>query len=338
MKLNPNSEFIEKLLCLIGLGFAIELVFFKFLPDISTGLIQSQVSQLTDFDVFRKAYIDIGTLSYTRPLGSRVFWAVAQFISHFVHSQDIRLHPLRITAGILTPLYVFAGALPVLRGAVDYNWRRFMAVWALVVLMGLYLFYPYDMPALALASISLFFLLRERLGLALMFMLFTGLVRETSFHIVTWVGLWMLLSRSRPIQARLMWFLAFVVAFVVEYQTVRHFYPGPMAAGGILTDWRDIFLSKSTLSLTVICSLGLQIVLALACLNRLRNRQLVDWRGAFFVANCCVLPAWWIFYRVMASNLAEFRLLMPALLPLVYGLAEAADRSVAREVGPQSGI
>jgi hypothetical protein len=92
-------------------------------------------------------------------------------------------------------------------------------------------------------------------------------------------------------------------------------------------------LARGLLSLTSICSLGLQAVFALVCLNRLWPIKSTDWRRGFFIANCCVLPGWWIFYRMMDGNLAEFRLLLPAVLPCVYGLAYAsgtAGRSPAQ--------
>src|SRR5580658_7170933 len=125
-----DSAIVEKLLSLIGLAFAIELVFFKFLPDIATGVIQGNPSDLTDFALFKRDYLQLGTLSYTRFLGNQILWHVAQFIAGFIHSQDVRLHPLRIAAGVLTPLYACVGAYPVLRGSLGLNWRYFMAAYA----------------------------------------------------------------------------------------------------------------------------------------------------------------------------------------------------------------
>jgi hypothetical protein len=318
----PESASVEKLLSLVGLAFAIELVFFKFMPDISTGVIQGNPSSLTDFALFKRDYLQLGTLAYTRFLGNRILWHLARIIAGFVHSQDMRLHPLRIAAGVLTPLYACIGAYPVLRGRLGLNWRYFMAAYAAMVLMSLYVFYPYDMPALALISVALYFLLQGNMGLTLVFMLLTGLFRETSFHVVTWVGLWMIIARTRPLQERVLWFAAFAAAFVLEYKLLRHFYPGPVTGEGhILIDPRAIFLAPGMLSLTAICSLGLQVVFALVCLNRLWPSKTPDWRRGFFIANCCVLPGWWIFYRMMDGNMAEFRLLLPAVLPCVYGLA-----------------
>lgn len=324
-----HSERFEKLLAAAALAFAIELVFFKFLPDLSTALIQGYSSNLTDFSLFERDYIVRGSLFSTRVLGNHIFWHVAHIVGHFVHSHDVRLHPLRITAGILTPLYAWAGAYPALRRSSGLNWRYFMAAYAVTVVISLYVFYPYDMPAFAALSVAMYFLLRERLGWALAFMLLTGLIRESAFHVVTWVALWALCSRSVPWGRRFTWLCAFAVTFILEYLAVRHYFPGPLTSvGGVLLDPRAIFLGKQMLSLTNTCVIGMQLVLAAVCLNRLRDTDPADWRHRFFVVNCYALPAWMIFYVVMNGNLAEFRLLLPALLPCIYGLAFATPAPV----------
>jgi len=183
----------------------------------------------------------------------------------------------------------------------------------------------------------MYFLLKADMVLTLIFMLLTGLFRETSFHVVTWVGLWMLLDRERSLLERVCWFGAFAVAFLVEYKGLRQFYPGPVTGDGhLLFNPRDIFLGRGTMSLTAICSVGLEAVFALVCLRWVRQLDVRDWRRGFFIANCCVLPAWWIFYRVMNSNLSEFRLLMPAVLPCVFGLAYRGGAPALRDA--QSGI
>jgi hypothetical protein len=334
MSRSGYSERFEKLLCLAALGFAIELVFFKFLPDLSTALIQGYPSNLTDFSLFERDYIVRGSLFSTRVLGNHIFWQVAQFVGHFVHSHDVRLHPLRITAGILTPLYAWAGAYPALRRKSGLNWRYFMAAYAVTVVISLYLFYPYDMPAFAALSVAMYFLVREHRGWALAFMLLTGLTRESAFHVVTWVALWALCSRSMPLGRRLTWVCAFAVAFILEYLAVRHYFPGPLTSvGGVVVDLRAIFLGRQMLSFTNICSVGMELVLAALCLNRLRDADPGDWRRRFFLVNCYALPAWMIFYVMMNANLAEFRLLLPAVLPCIYGLAFATSAPARRSDG-----
>ena len=49
-----------------------------------------------------------------------------------------------------------------------------------------------------------------------------------------------------------------------------------------------------------------------------------DWRRPFFRLNCLAFPGWLIFYRMMAGNLSEFRMLFPVLIPCIYGIAMGA--------------
>jgi hypothetical protein len=116
--------------------------------------------------------------------------------------------------------------------------------------------------------------------------------------------------------------------FVAEYVAVRHFFPGPVSsAGGLILDPRRLFLDKGLLSLTTICSVGLAALFPIACLAKLRaTGGANDWRFRFFELNCYVFPGWLVFYRMMNGNLSEFRMLFPALLPCMYGIAYSARR------------
>jgi len=46
--------------------------------------------------------------------------------------------------------------------------------------------------------------------------------------------------------------------------------------------------------------------------------------------NCYAFPGWIVFYRMMNGNLSEFRMLFPALLPCMYGIAYGARRAKVR--------
>jgi hypothetical protein len=326
----------EKILAVAALTLAIELVMFKFLPDISTATVQGLRSELTDFEVFRRYYLTPNSVHYARFLGNHILYWLATTLDGVHHSGDMRLHPLRVAAGILTPLYVYLGAHPVLRDSATFSWRYFFAAYSFAVLIGLYVFYPGDLSSLAFLSISLFFLLRERLGLALVFMLITGLFRETSFHVVFFVVMW---ARFSPSRGKVTWLGVFVGAFLVEYVLVRHFFPGPVAsAGRIILDPRKIFLDRGSLSLTTVCSVGLATLFPIACLLRLRSLARDDWRRRFFAVNCYSFPLWIVFYRMMNGNLSEFRMLLPVLLPYIYGISYAArQRTVDAGVPCQSG-
>jgi hypothetical protein len=317
-----TTDFAQKLIGLAAFVFAIELVLFKFLPDMSTAVIQHGVSGLTDFTTFEQAYLVPGSVHHARFLGNYILYDIARLLSTAYHSVDPRLHPLRVAAGLVTPLYACLGAVLVLKQDSDFLWRRFLAPYALMVLIGLYVFYPADMPSLACLSMALFFLLQEQLALALLFTLLTGLFRETSFHMVWLVGLWALCSHQIPLRNRAIWVGLFAGLFVIEYVAVRHFFPGPVSSGGgLILDPRTLFLDRGLLSLTTLCSVGLAALYPLACLERLHELQTSDWRQRFFTLNCYAFPAWLVFYRMMNGNLSEFRMLFPALLPCIYGMA-----------------
>jgi hypothetical protein len=322
-----TRETAQKLLAVAALSCAIELVFFKFLPDIATAVIQHSTSNLADFGQFRREYLGAGSVHHARFLGNITLYHLARWLGTLYQSADVRLHPLRLAAAILTPIYAYMGAHFALRDSSTLQWRYFVALYALMVVIGQYVFYPADMPALAFLSMALFFLLRERLGITFVLMLVTGLYRETSFHVVWLVASWAWCSQSRPPRVRLAWVGAFALGFVCGYWLVRRFFPGPVtAAQGVILDPRVLFLDKSMLSLTNLCSVGLAVLFPLACLLRVRDIPAGDWRRGFFSVNAWVFPAWLLFYRMMNGNLAEFRMLFPVVLPCIYGIAYAAPR------------
>jgi hypothetical protein len=317
----------EKIIAVAALTLSIELVIFKFVPDIGTATVQQLPSALTDFEVFRHDYLRPNSVHYARFLGNHILYFLATALDGVYHTTDVRLHPLRLAAGILTPLYAYLGAIPVLAGTAVFSWRYFLALYSFAVLIGLYVFYPGDMSSLAFFSLSLYFLLRERPALAILFMLITGLFRETSFHLVVFAAIWAISTPSRSATSKAMWVGAFAAAFALEYALVRHFFPGPIAsAGGIIFDPRQIFLDRGFLSLTTVCSLGLAILFPVAAWVRLRPLPGGDWHKQFFVLNCYCFPLWIVFYRMMNGNLSEFRMLLPALLPCIYGIAYAAQQ------------
>jgi len=155
----------------------------------------------------------------------------------------------------------------------------------------------------------------------------TGLFRETSLHLVWFVALWAGCDHSRPARERMLWVVAFALAFAVEYLLVRHFFPGPLSSAGgigIILDPRELFFSSGFLSLTAICSIGLAVLFPLGCLVLLRDSSRPDWRRRFFELNCYAFPGWLVFYRMMNGNLSEFRMLFPVLIPCIYGAAYAS--------------
>jgi hypothetical protein len=138
---------------------------------------------------------------------------------------------------------------------------------------------------------------------------------------------WALYDTRRPRRERVSWVGVFALTFLLEYLTVRHFFPGPVSsAGGLLLSPREIFFGAGMLSLTTICSLGLAALFPIACLVKVRDLRADDWRRGFFTLNSYAFAGWVVFYRMMNGNLSEFRMLFPVLLPCIYGVAYGAIR------------
>src|SRR5271154_2434860 len=125
-KTNQAAETADKVTHLFLLVVCIELVLFKFLPDIATAAIQNDASSLAAFTVFENTYMLPGSVHHARFFGNHILYFLAKEIAVFVHSADIRLHPLRIAAGVLTPIYACIGAIPVLYRNESYDWRAFV--------------------------------------------------------------------------------------------------------------------------------------------------------------------------------------------------------------------
>src|SRR6202022_2197391 len=103
------------------------LIFFKFLPDVGTSVVQNDRSILTDFSLFEKYYFTPNSVHYARFLSSRILHSFAVQLAHVYHSNDLRLHPLRIAAALLTAIYALIGASLALQDERRYCWRSFMA-------------------------------------------------------------------------------------------------------------------------------------------------------------------------------------------------------------------
>jgi hypothetical protein len=336
----PTADRLDQGLCVLALTLSIELVLFKFAPDISAQILQNAPSPLGSYAAFEHYYLQPGSVHYARFLGNYILYFLAKLVEPAYHGGDLRLHPLRIAAGLLTPLYALIGAGPVLINALEYSWHRFFALYAFAVLISLYVFYPCDMPAFAFLSIALLCVLRERMWAALLFMLIVGLFRESSFHVIGFAAAWSMSGgRFSPVR-RLAWVAGFASAFLIEYLAIRHFFPGPVSAvGHIILDWKVVFLDKGLLSLTSVCSLGLATLFPIACLLKVQAMPRGDWRGRFFIIHCAAFPAWVVFYRMLNGNTAELRMLLPAILPCIYGIAyqAASNRPLPRLPSIQSG-
>lgn len=309
----------SKWFALLLLVLAIELIFFKFVPDLGTATLPNQgPSLLTDIHAFQDYYQTPNSVMYPRFAGTSILLWLARFIGNHVHSTDVRLYPLRIAAGILTPLYAMIGLIPVLRCRTRYRWQTYTTLYGIYCALGLYVFYPYDMPSIALISIAAFLILEEQLGPALVVMTLTGIFRESSLHIVWFVFAWAWCRPTPAPSKRWGWCALYLAVFGLEYLLVHRFYPGHTAA-----DWdlHDVFFGRGLWSFTCIVTLSLVAIVPLYTVVRVKSQASPDWRSKFFLMNCASTPFWILFYRFVGGNISELRMLLPVVLPLFYGIA-----------------
>jgi hypothetical protein len=320
---NPStdcrSERSDKTFALLLLAFAMELVFFKFIPDLGTATLPNQgPSILTNFKVFENTFSAPGSVMHPRFAGPWILLTVAKFLAPYLHSSDIRLHPLRVAAAILTPVYAIVGIAPVLVWSTRYRWRIYVVLYCSYCVLSLYVFYPYDMPSIALLSVAAFLMLEGRLGATLITMLLIGIFRESAFHVVWFALAWALCNREVPVLRRAGWAAIYAVAFALEYVLIRVGYPG---RGALLLDPHEIFFGRGLWSLTCIATLAIVAIVPVHYLVTRGLRRGSDWRHNFFLLNCAATPVWIIFYRIMGGNISELRMLIPVLLPIFYGIA-----------------
>ena len=325
MNKSKNNIFFQKISMLIIFFLVIELVFFKFIPDIGTAFYQNNISTLVSFNAFREYFLTSESVMYPRFLGNIILYETANFISSHYHSTDIRLHPLRIAAGILTPIYFAIGIIPIFFDR-KINWQKFSLFYFLMFISGLYVFYPYDAPSIGLISLSMYFVIKDKLFVAFFFFILTGFFRESSFHLVIIVLIWCFYIKSHSYYYRVSWPIIYLISFIVQYKFIRYYFPAPIIAGGDgFLSFLEIFFGSGLLSLTTIVTLALILMFPIYyflekgdwSLNLGINKPIHN----FFAANCYLVPLWVIFYRAMNGNITEFRMLWPALIPCIYGIS-----------------
>ncbi|MDR3088525.1 MAG: hypothetical protein LBU39_01735 [Desulfobulbaceae bacterium] len=257
-----------------------------------------------------------------RFLGNYILYGLARLLDACFHSPDIRFHPLRIAAGMLTPLYFVIGVSPIFSAAgTMLNWRVFLVGYAALFVSGMYIFYPCDAPSLALFSIGVFSLLRNRMPEVFTAMALMMLFRESAFHLVVLAAMWSATCRVENPARRLAWIFILASFFVIEYKLIRFWFPGPLTGTGQLLLSREIFTGGALLSPTSLVTLPLVALPPLVYLCVRNPDQTGVSLDKFFLLNCLAVPLWLIFYRVLGGNITEFRLLWPVLLPIIYGIA-----------------
>lgn len=323
-KVDFKKNLYRNIIIFLASILTFELVIFKFTPDLGITLVQAvktgiDQSPLVSFDVYIYYFKRAGSVFYPRFLASDIQYYLAEGLARFVHSSDIRMHPLRIAEGVMVPIYFTIGVIPAILAQKTYNTIIFMTLYAFVCAMSLYTFTPYDIACASLLSLGLWFLLNGQLLLCLTAMIVAGPVRESSLHIVFFVALAALLTPGR-LPVKFGWVAVFGLFYSVEYIVIRHFFPAPVSSEAwSLETVKDIFLGPGVVSLTSIFSVGLAILFPLAVLLEIPANG--DWRAKFFRLNAYAFPIWMLFYRLFNGNLSEFRIFLPMFAPLIFALS-----------------
>lgn len=331
-----NISRLKALEKVFGISFCvmlIELVIFKYIPDIGSAYYQGSTSPLASFEAYSDYYMLPGSVHHARFLGNLILWHVADFVGGLVHSSDVRLHPLRLAAAILTPLYFIMGLIPAFLSE-DIDWKSFIVFYMAMFFGGMYVFYPCDAPSLAGVSWAVFFLMQNKYLHVLCVLLITGLFRESAFHVVVLSGIYFLAEKPRVDTKLAVWVALFAIAFIVEYAIIRLYFPGPVSVNATAhsIDLREMFFGKGLWSLTSLVTLMLLSLFPLFYMLKefmadsgdLPSRRVpgpVPYMRTFFRLNCAAIPFWIIFYRAMGGNMTEFRIFWPTLIPVVYGIA-----------------
>ena len=320
---SPRDKAAYGLAVLACLVFIV-LVFFKFVPDLGNGVVQTSTSTLTSLSLFEDYFMAPGSVHHARFLGNYLVDGLAKAISPFVHSSDVRLSPVRLAATALTMLWFLVALMPVHLLPGRISWHVYLPVFGLMFMAGQYVYYPCDAPSIALLAVSMALLLREQMLASLGFMLLTGFFRESSFHMVVMVGIWAMVARHQSLQRRAWWLLAFALCFVLEYKLIRVYFPGdPRGLGWysqVLADPAGLLLGGGLWSLTTLMTLPLALLFLVACWV-LQRHEAHSWERSLFLWSCLAFPLWLVFYRVQGGNISEFRMMWPAMLPCVLGLA-----------------
>lgn len=303
------------------------LMLFKYVPDLGSSLVESLPSNLASWAAYEEYYFSTHSVHHARFLGNELVYGLARSLPSGLGSSDVRLHPLRVSATIFTLLWFLVSLLPIWIQPHRFDAQRYLLGLTIIVVAGLYVYYPCDAPSLTWLALALACLLSEKLVAALSCMLITGLFRETSFHMVCMVALWATCAQHRSRANRALWLAAFGLCFAVEYKLIRHWYPGDargadhyaflVTAEGL----KNLFLGGGFWSLTTLSTLPLAALFPVAWWRFRRHEGRHEWQHKFFLLNCFAFPAWILFYRAQGGNINEFRIMWPFILPCLVGLA-----------------
>jgi hypothetical protein len=321
-------DLLLKLVALVAIPVIVFTEFFKFVPDMATSAVKEKASLLTSYEAFRDTLVGVHA---SRFAGNELVFRLAKVIERvFRHlPSDPRLHPLRLSAALVASI---ATALPI-TGVMwpqkrAWNWGVFTVCYLALAFFSLQIYKPYDLTSNAFVALALLALFADQFLLAAALMIVGGLFRESTMHIVWFAGALAFLRGDRK---RLALAAAMGVVWFVEFKLIRNHFGStadiPMASG---SDLRN-----PSLLLSVAAALLFAAVAAIDLARRDRSHLAGDDLAMFrfFALQIAVVPGWFVFYRLAGGGLAEFRMMLPVLLPIALSLAwmpRGAAATVAR--------
>jgi hypothetical protein len=311
----PRLERAWKAMALAAIPVLVFTILFKFAPDLATASVQGRASLLTGFEAFRSELVGIHA---TRFAGNEIVFHLARGLAAIVGvSSDVRMHPLRMAAAVTTCVYIGLIVLPVMseRRRHVWHWSTFCIAFLPMAALSLQIYKPYDLPALLFVALGFLAVVEDKFGLAILCVVICGLFRESGLHVV-WFAVCMAVlrgGRHRDVMA-----VTMVATWAVELSIVRWFYgfkdhlaPPP----------HDLLSPSLWLTLSAI---GLFCAAAALDLRARETRMQTPGERVMFRflgVQLAAVPVWLAIYHLEGGGLAEFRMLLPVVLPLAFSLA-----------------
>jgi hypothetical protein len=311
-----HEDLLLKLITLAATPLIVLIFIVKYLPD------YAQVNRiypiiLSDYNLYWKMMYEIGPFR-PRFASNYLVYYVAKAIEAVIGIPgDPRIHPLRLSASVVTTVSLWLIAAPVLANRDRlWNWRIFYTALLIITMISLYQYLPFDFPSLVFVSLALVLLIQKRTVLTLIVLLICGLFRENNVHIA-WFAVSMLLIPE--LSVGIVWTAIYVVAAVAEWWVLRRII---FDSGGNDV-WYVIRINLASLTAytvvaLILCLAALVFVVVAARWGRAARRHPLD---TFFLIQVLMVPVWLVFYLANGGNWSEFRIQLTTLLPLVYAVA-----------------
>ena len=314
-----HEDLLLKLIVFAATPLVSLLIYVKYLPDYA--MVTPDPVPLSSYTHYWDHYYGVEPFR-ARFASNYTVYYVAKAIEAVIRIPgDPRIHPLRLSAALITTVCLWLVALPILLDRRrNWDWRVFYTGLLVVSFFALYQFNPSDFPSLVFVSMGLVFLLNKQRVLAMVALLICGLFRESNIHIA-WFAVSMLVIPQ--LNVGIGWAAGYVVAFLAEWWVIRKVVFN-VGGNDVWMVMRINLTSPTawTMVMLTLCLAALAYVVIAARRARARARgNAPDPLDTFFLIQVLWVPVWLVFYLFAGSNWTEFRVQLPTLLPLVFALA-----------------